>query len=152
MSAKSVETTLQKLERHLPASVIEAQSEEPVNAKAAKEIQDDYEFSRKSYRDLVEKSNEGIDVLLQLALQSEHPRAFEVLSTMLKNSAEITDKLMELQQKKKDVEAKTTSASAGGGPTHLTQNNNFIGTTKDLQRQLIQSLHSNAAADATSSL
>ena len=68
---------IKRLEENLP---------EPLPEKPADHIQDDYEFSRETYRNLVNKSNEAIEQMLNLAMQSEHPRAFEVLSNMLKNT------------------------------------------------------------------
>ena len=79
---------------------------------------------------------EDQDLMLDLARESEHPRAFEVLSTMIKQNAEIADKLMDLQKKKKEV--KKVEQSAGGVvPQQLTQNNVYVGSTTDLQRMLL---------------
>jgi len=98
-------------------------------------VQDDYEFSRETYRNLVNKSNEAIEQMLNLAMQSEHPRAFEVLSNMLKNTSDMTDKLMALQKAKKDIQKKQESEKPA-----LTQNNLFLGSTTDLQKHLIEQL------------
>ncbi len=77
--------------------------------------------------------------MLELAMQSEHPRAFEVLSTMLKNTSDMTDKLLELQKKKKELEQKKDQQSEG--PTKTNNNTAiFIGSTSDLQKHLIQKL------------
>lgn len=120
---------IKKLESNIPQKIVPAIT--PVDA-SKKEVQDDYEFSRKTYKDLVEKSNTAIDSMLELALQSEHPRAFEVLSAMLKNTADMADKIMDLQQKTKEVKSEQVSAS--GGDT--TNNNIFVGTTTQLQKFL----------------
>lgn len=100
-------------------------------------VQDDYEFSRETYRSLVTKSNEAIEQMLNLAMQSEHPRAFEVLSNMLKNTSDMTDKLMALQKAKKEMAKKDEGSSAKPA---LTQNNLFLGSTTDLQKHLIEKL------------
>jgi hypothetical protein len=97
------------------------------------DTEEDYEFSRKNYYDLVEKGSEAIDLMLELARESEHPRAFEVLSNMIKNTAEVSDKLMTLQKHKREIEKQTSSAQ----PNKLTQNNIFVGSSTDLQRMLI---------------
>ena len=110
-------------------------------------VQDDYEFSRETYRNLVSKSNEAIEQMLSLAMQSEHPRAFEVLSNMLKNTSDMTDKLMELQKRKKDIQKKE-EVSADAKPA-LTQNNLFLGSTTDLQKHLISQLKEKNVTDAT---
>jgi hypothetical protein len=121
------EDLIKQLEKNMPA---------PPPPPKKDEVQDDYEFSRETYRSLVSKSNEAIEQMLNLAMQSEHPRAFEVLSNMLKNTSDMTDKLMELQKRKKDM-AKKEEADAKPA---LTQNNLFLGSTTDLQKHLIEKL------------
>ena len=95
--ANKSEELLKQLEKNMPA---------PPPPPKKGDIQDDYEFSRETYRNLVAKSNEAIEQMLNLAMQSEHPRAFEVLSNMLKNTSDMTDKLMTLQKAKKDIRKK----------------------------------------------
>lgn len=96
-------------------------------------IEKDYDYSRKTLKKLVDTSQEALEPLLQLALDSESPRAFEVLSTMLKQTSEMTEKIMDLQQKKKDL---YKSEVKKGDPSRLTQNNIFVGSTSDLQKHL----------------
>jgi hypothetical protein len=154
MASDTSNTLLKNLERHLPevqaesnALAVPTHSATPGEAES-KEVQDDYEFSRKSYRDLVGKSNEAIEAMLNLALQSEHPRAFEVLSAMLKNTSDITDKLMDLQKKNKEVKATATGPVAPGTPG---TNNFFIGSTADLQKHLIKKLQEKNVTDSDAS-
>lgn len=129
----SAETLIANLEKNIPLEVIQPRPAPP----PAAEIQDDYEFSRKTYRDLISKSQEGITALLDLAMASEHPRSFEVLATSLKAASDITDKLMDLQQKKKDLTAESTAKNAAAPTQQLVQNNTYFGTTKALQERLI---------------
>jgi uncharacterized protein YdiU (UPF0061 family) len=129
------EDLIKQLEKNMPA---------PPPPPKKDEVQDDYEFSRETYRSLVNKSNEAIEQMLSLAMQSEHPRAFEVLSNMLKNTSDMTDKLMALQKAKKDM-AKKEEADAKPA---LTQNNLFLGSTTDLQKHLIQKLKEQNVTDA----
>lgn len=125
---------LSNLEKNLPVEI-----QPKIVPEVKSEIQDDYEYSRATYRNLVDKSNEAIGSMLELAMQSEHPRAFEVLSTMLKNTSDMTDKLLELQKKKKELEQKKDQQSEG--PTKTNNNTAiFIGSTSDLQKHLIQKL------------
>jgi len=98
------------------------------------EIQDDYDYARSKYYNLAEKGDEAIDLMLDLARESEHPRAFEVLSNMLKQNAEVADRLMELQKKKKEVRLIDQKQLPGNG--NMTQNNVYVGSTTDLQRML----------------
>ena len=132
-SQKNSSDLLKNLEANLPA--LPPPPQEVVDARGQKEIQDDYEFSRNSYRELVNKSNTAIESMLELAMQSEHPRAFEVLSTMLKNTSEITDKLLDLQKKKKEVNTSGKNSAAVAPPAQgMTQNNLFVGSTAELQK------------------
>jgi len=96
-----------------------------------KEIDDDYEYARAKYYNLAEKGDEAIDLMMELARESEHPRAFEVLSNMMKQNAEITDRLMDLQKKKKEIKLDPNKRLP-----NLTQNNVYVGSTTDLQRML----------------
>ena len=122
---------LKRLEGNLPVPVPSTS----LPPKEEKEIQDDYEFSRKTYKDLVDKSNSAIDGMLDLAMQSEHPRAYEVLSIMLKNTSDMTDKLMSLQKNKKDLKKEEK-----GVPVGVTNNNLFLGSVTELQKHLRQEL------------
>ena len=100
------------------------------------EIEEDYDFARSKYYDLAEKGDEAIDLMMQLARESEHPRAFEVLSNMMKQNAEVTDRLMDLQKKKKEIKQIKDLAL----PNNMTQNNVYVGSTTDLQRLLLKKM------------
>ena len=95
-----------------------------------KNIKDDYETSRDTYLELIESGKRGLDLMVEVARESEHPRAFEVLSGMIKNVADVTDKLMDLNKKHKDIKADPKVDK------EVTNNNVFIGSTTDLQRLL----------------
>jgi len=97
-----------------------------------KRIKDDYEYSRDTYYEILENGKESMQLMIEVARESEHPRAFEVLSTMMKNMADVNDKLMDLNKKNKDINQKEELKQLGN-----TTNNLFVGTTTDLQR-LIQ--------------
>ena len=94
-----------------------------------KDIKDDYEFSRETYKDLIRTGTLSLDAMAELARESEHPRAFEVLSNHIKNMGEVTDKLMKLQKAKKDLNQ--------DNERQVTNNNVFVGSTSDLQRMLL---------------
>ena len=66
-------------------------------------IAQDYEQSRDTYYDLIEKGRESLELMIEVARESEHPRAFEVLSGMIKNISEVNDKLMYLNKKHKEI-------------------------------------------------
>lgn len=99
-----------------------------------KKIDDDYEFSRQVYYDLISKGQEGIEEMLELARASEHPRAFEVLSGMIKNVSDVSDRLMALNTSKKKIEIMDNSTNQL--PNGTTNNNIFIGSTTELQKFL----------------
>ena len=105
-----------------------------------KDIQDDYEFARAKYYNLAEKGDEAIELMMDLARESEHPRAFEVLSNMMKQNAEIADMLMDLQKKNKEVRLDANKQL----PNSVTQNNVYVGSTTDLQRMLINKMNNKA--------
>ena len=95
-----------------------------------KNIKSDYEYSRDTYYEILEKGKESMELMIEVARESEHPRAFEVLSNMIKNVSDVNDKLMDLNKKNKDINREDTKEVGG------TTNNLFIGSTTDLQRLL----------------
>ena len=64
----------------------------------------DYEYSRDTYYELLEKGKTSLETMMEVARESEHPRAFEVLSNMIKNLSDVNDRLMDLNKKNKDLE------------------------------------------------
>jgi hypothetical protein len=74
---------------------------------STEDIKKDYEYTRGNLYSLIEKGQEAINGILELAQESEMPRAYEVAGQLIKNVADATDKLMDLQKKLKDVEEKT---------------------------------------------
>ena len=99
------------------------------------DIQTDYDFAREQYQDLVKKGNDAIELMMELVKDSESPRAFEVLSSMMKQNAEIADKLMTLQKDKKVIE-KMGSDLPALLDAPVTNNNLFVGDTAALQQML----------------
>lgn len=97
-----------------------------------KNVDKDYEYSRETYYDLLEKGRESMELMVEVARESEHPRAFEVLSNMMKNMADINDKLMALNKQKKEIDRVDEPKQIAG----TTNNNLFIGSTTELQRFL----------------
>lgn len=95
-------------------------------------IKNDFEYSRDTLYDLIEKGRNALEDMINVARESEHPRAFEVLSGLIKNVADVNDKLMDLNKKHKEVHAKEESTKQVGNTT----NNLFVGSTTDLQRML----------------
>ena len=92
----------------------------------------DFEYARQIYHDLLAKGSESMEEMMEVARATEHPRAFEVLSNMMKNISDISGNLMDMHKKKKDFEQKEQKAL----PQGQTTNNVFVGSTADLQRML----------------
>ena len=87
---------------------------------------------------MIEKGQEAIAGILELSQQSDSPRAYEVAGQLIKNVADTTDKLMDLQKKLKDVNEESKK-----GPTNVTNNALFVGSTADLQKMLKQASKDN---------
>ena len=97
------------------------------------DIKKDYSYTRGNLYSLIEKGQEAINGILELAQESEMPRAYEVAGQLIKNVADATDKLMDLQKKLKDVNEEKESK----GPTTV-NNSLFVGSTAELQKFLKQ--------------
>ena len=95
-------------------------------------IDSDYERVRRDLFDLAGQGDEAIELMLELARESEHPRAFEVLGQLIKNNAEIGEKILKLHKSKKEQDTDDTPALTQGA----TNNNVFIGSTAELQKML----------------
>lgn len=101
------------------------------NEKDNERLKTDFEYSRETLFDLINKGRDALEDMIQVARESEHPRAFEVLSGLIKNVADVNDKLMDLNKKHKDINAKEKPKEVGN-----TTNNLFVGSTVELQRML----------------
>jgi len=94
------------------------------------DVRKDYDYTRGNLYSIIEKGQEAINGILELAQESEMPRAYEVAGQLIKNVADATDKLMDLQKKLKDVEEEKQS-----GPSNVT-NALFVGSTAELAKLL----------------
>ena len=90
----------------------------------------DYEYTRGNLYSLIEKGQEALDSIMEVAQEGQQPRAFEVVSQLIKNVADTTDKLIDLQQKMKNLEAEDPK-----GPSTV-NNALFVGSTAELQKLL----------------
>lgn len=98
---------------------------------STEDIKKDYEYTRGNLYSIIEKGQEAINGILELAQESEMPRAYEVAGQLIKNVADATDKLLDLQKKLKDV----TKEEESKGPTTV-NNALFVGSTAELQKLL----------------
>jgi hypothetical protein len=101
------------------------------------QLQKDYEYSRGQLYSIIEKGQEAINGILELAQESDSPRAYEVAGQLIKNVGDVTDKLLDLQKKMKDI----NKEEKGSTPTSVTNNAVFFGSTAELQKFLKSSMN-----------
>ena len=113
------------------------EEESPIVKKESKAVEKDkkdsvrdYEYTRGNLYSLIEKGQEALDSIMEVAQEGQQPRAFEVVSQLIKNVADTTDKLIDLQQKMKNLEAEDPK-----GPSTV-NNALFVGSTAELQKLL----------------
>lgn len=103
-----------------PITVHQTQTENP-----------DADYSRSNYYNLIEKGNEALDGILEVAKESQHPRAYEVAANMIKNLSDVTEKLMILQKQQQELKPKEQA------PTNITVDKAvFVGSTAELLKKL----------------
>ena len=103
------------------------------------DISKDYEYTRANLYSLIEKGQEAINGIMELAGEGGSPRAYEVAGQLIKSVADTTDKLIDLQKKLKDVEEEVVNK----GPNTVTNNAVFVGSTSELQKMLKQGFLNN---------
>jgi len=102
----------------------------PYQAESGDDIENDYKYQRENFYNLVEKGSSAIDGILELAKESEHPRTYEVAGNLIKQVAEVTEKLGDLQEKMRKLKEVPSNA-----PKNVT-NALFVGSTKELQTMI----------------
>ena len=96
------------------------------------DIKKDYEYTRANLYSLIEKGQEAINGIMELAGESASPRAYEVAGQLIKSVADTTDKLADLQKKVKDLEDESTKTTNN----NVTNNALFVGSTSELSKLL----------------
>jgi Terminase DNA packaging enzyme len=102
------------------------------------DIKKDYEYTRANLYSLIEKGQEAINGIMELAGEGGSPRAYEVAGQLIKSVADTTDKLIDLQKKLKDVEEDTVKTT-----NNVTNNAVFVGSTSELSKLLKQGFLNN---------
>lgn len=102
------------------------------------DIKKDYEYTRANLYSLIEKGQEAIDGIMELAGEGGSPRAYEVAGQLIKSVGDVTDKLIDLQKKLKDVEEINTKTT-----NNVTNNAVFVGSTSELSKLLKQGFLNN---------
>ena len=107
--------------------------DKPVTIHQSENENPDADYSRANYYNLIEKGNEALEGILEVAKESQHPRAYEVAANMIKNLSDVTEKLMILQKQQQELKPKDEQA----GPTNINVDKAvFVGSTAELLRQL----------------
>jgi hypothetical protein len=94
------------------------------------DVDNDYKYSRDNYYDLIQKGQEAIEGILEIAKEGQHPRAYEVAGQLITNVAQTVDKLQDLQKKLKDLKNLPKTANQN------IKNALFVGSTAELQKML----------------
>ncbi len=128
MDTKTIDSALGVIGKEL--EITKTPVTELVIADKEQDIEKDYEYQRENFYKLVERGSIAIDGILELAKEGEHPRAYEVAGQLIKNVAEVTEKLGDLQEKMRRLKEVPNNA-----PKNVT-NALFVGSTKELQNIL----------------
>ena len=116
-----VETAIKQNNIVVPKKVVQSNEDD---------IENDYKYQRENFYGLVERGQDAIDGILELAKEGEHPRAYEVAGNLIKQVAEVAEKLGDLQEKMRKLKEVPNSA-----PKNVT-NALFVGSTAELQKML----------------
>ena len=114
----------------VPTTEIKQESTPRVIPKSGKDDDIDYNYARENYYNLIERNQDAVEEMLEIAKQSEHPRAFEVVGQLIKSGLDANKELMTLHKTKKELSIER------GGPTTTVNNAVFVGSTADLQKLL----------------
>ena len=125
-----IDKELGVIDKIVPKIILDNSKVVPYQAESEGDIERDYEYQRENFYNLVEKGSAAIDGILELAKESEHPRTYEVAGNLIKQVAEVTEKLGDLQEKMRKLKEVPNNA-----PKNVT-NALFIGSTKELQTML----------------
>jgi len=131
---KSLPTTTEKI---LTPPIVRTED------KSKTDIDNDYTYSRDSYYNLIEKGQEAIDGILEIAKEGQHPRAYEVAGQLITNVAQTIDKLQDLQKKLKDLKDLPKTAN------QTIKNALFVGSTAELQKMLKKNNENTESTDTT---
>jgi indole-3-glycerol phosphate synthase len=127
--ALNIESSIIEVEKTSPSIEIE----KSIHNIKPNDIQKDYEYTRANLYSLIEKGQEAINGIMELAGEGGSPRAYEVAGQLIKSVADTTDKLIDLQKKLKEVEEDSPKT-----PSSVTNNALFVGSTAELSKLLKQ--------------
>lgn len=141
-------TNFSEIEKTLDvdASIVkpETKQELPNVVLKKNDVEKDYKYTRGQLYSLIEKGQEAINGIMELAGESASPRAYEVAGQLIKSVADSTDKLMDLHKKMKDMDEETTKTQ-----NNVTNNALFVGSTSELSKLLKQGILNNNESKST---
>ena len=127
----------------IESSIVESTPSKPVPVKEEKDdIKKDYEYTRANLYSLIEKGQEAINGIMEVAGETASPRAYEVAGQLIKSVADTTDKLADLHKKVKDIEADNPKTQST-----VTNNALFVGSTSELSKMLKDGLLNNNSSE-----
>ena len=137
MSFEDIDKALNIETTPIKSEIVKSEPTAIKPAESLDQLQKDYEYSRGQLYSIIEKGQEAINGILELAQESDSPRAYEVAGQLIKNVGDVTDKLLDLQKKMKDI----NQEQKGSAPTSVTNNAVFLGSTAELQKFLKSSMN-----------
>lgn len=137
MSFENIDKVLDIEPTEIKSEIVKSESVLVLKPQETDQLQKDYEYSRGQLYSIIEKGQEAINGILELAQESDSPRAYEVAGQLIKNVGDVTDKLLDLQKKMKDI----NKEEKGVTPTSVTNNAVFFGSTTELQKFLKSSMN-----------
>ena len=141
-------TNFSEIEKSLnvDASIVkpETKQELPNVVLKKNDIEKDYKYTRGQLYSLIEKGQEAINGIMEVAGESASPRAYEVAGQLIKSVADSTDKLIDLQKKMKDIDEESTKTQ-----NNVTNNALFVGSTSELSKLLKQGILNNNESKST---
>jgi hypothetical protein len=137
MSFEDIDKALDIETTPIQSEIVKSEPTAIKPAESLDQLQKDYEYSRGQLYSIIEKGQEAINGILELAQESDSPRAYEVAGQLIKNVGDVTDKLLDLQKKMKDI----NQEQKGSAPTNVTNNAVFLGSTAELQKFLKSSMN-----------
>jgi len=127
MSSKKIDKALNTSSEIVDVTPVEKTKPERLTKD---DVEKDYDYTRANLYSLIEKGQETLNGIMELAEETSSPRAYEVAGQLLKTVADNAEKLIDLQKKIKDIDEEKS------GPSHVTNNAMFVGSTAELQKML----------------
>jgi len=137
MKFEDIDKALNIEPMEIKSEIVKSEPVPVLKTQETEQLQKDYEYSRGQLYSIIEKGQEAINGILEVAQESDSPRAYEVAGQLIKNVGDVTDKLLDLQKKMKDI----NKEEKGATPTSVTNNAVFFGSTAELQKFLKSSMN-----------